>query len=79
MLGRLSTHKCLQRMSREEPKKDFSLVEKNGPLFRDPFLVRGGHHALLFIFACAAIVLALFLEQGMRLLNRCDGLRPILN
>jgi hypothetical protein len=43
------------------------------------FNASGGHHALLFIFACAAIVLALFLEQGLRLLNRCDGLRPILN
>jgi MFS family permease len=34
------------------------------------FNASGGHHALLFIFACVTIVLALFLEQGMRLLNR---------
>ncbi|WP_191487960.1 YbfB/YjiJ family MFS transporter [Pseudomonas sp. FEN] len=36
------------------------------------FNASGGNHVLLFIFACAAIVFALLLEQAMRLLNRSD-------
>ncbi len=37
------------------------------------FNASGGDHALLFIIACGAIVTALLLEQGLRLLN----LRPV--
>jgi predicted MFS family arabinose efflux permease len=43
------------------------------------FNASGGNHALLFIIACGAIVLALLLEQGMRLQNRCDRPRPVLS
>jgi len=43
------------------------------------FNASGGHHALLFVIAAGAIVVALLLEQGMRLLNRRDGLLPALN
>jgi predicted MFS family arabinose efflux permease len=43
------------------------------------FNASGGHHALLFLIACGAIIIALVLEQGMRLLNRRDSLRPALN
>lgn len=39
----------------------------------------GGHHALLFIIATGAIVVALLLEQGMRLLNRRNRLQPVLS
>jgi predicted MFS family arabinose efflux permease len=39
----------------------------------------GGHHALLFVIAAGAIVVALLLEQGMRLFNRRDDLLPVLN
>jgi predicted MFS family arabinose efflux permease len=34
------------------------------------FNASGGHHALLFVIAAGAIVIALLLEQGMRLLKR---------
>jgi predicted MFS family arabinose efflux permease len=43
------------------------------------FNASGGHHALLFVIAAGAIVVALLLEQGMRLLNRRDDLLPVLN
>jgi predicted MFS family arabinose efflux permease len=43
------------------------------------FNASGGHHELLFIIAAGAIVVALLLEQGMRLLNRRDRLQPALN
>ncbi|MHC8285795.1 YbfB/YjiJ family MFS transporter [Pseudomonas sp. XS1P51] len=38
------------------------------------FNASGGHHGLLFIIAAGAIVVALLLEQGMRLVNRRDRL-----
>lgn len=40
------------------------------------FNASGGHHGLLFMIAAGAIVVALLLEQGMRLVNRND--RPQL-
>lgn len=43
------------------------------------FNASGGHHGLLFIIAAGAIVVALLLEQGMRLVNRHDRLQPALN
>ena len=43
------------------------------------FNASGGHHGLLFIIAAGAIVVALLLEQGMRLLNRHDRPQPALN
>ncbi|MDR6913409.1 putative MFS family arabinose efflux permease [Pseudomonas sp. 3296] len=43
------------------------------------FNASGGHHALLFVIAAGAIVVALLLEQGMRLLNRRDDVLPVLN
>ena len=43
------------------------------------FNASGGHHGLLFIIAAGAIVVALLLEQGMRLLNRRDRVQPALN
>lgn len=43
------------------------------------FNASGGHHGLLFMIAAGAIVVALLLEQGMRLLNRHDRLQPVLN
>lgn len=43
------------------------------------FNASGGHHGLLFIIAAGAIVVALLLEPGMRLLNRHDRLQPALN
>jgi MFS family permease len=43
------------------------------------FNASGGHHALLFIIAAGAIVVALLLEQGMRLLNRRDRPQPVLS
>ena len=36
------------------------------------FNASGGHHALLFVVAAGAIVVALMLEQAMRLLNRSN-------
>jgi len=43
------------------------------------FNASGGHHGLLFIIAAGAIVVALLLEPGMRLLNRHDRLQSALN
>ena len=43
------------------------------------FNASGGHHGLLFIIAAGAIVVALLLEQGMRLVNRDNRLQPALN
>lgn len=43
------------------------------------FNASGGHHRLLFIIAAGAIVVALLLEPGMRLLNRHDRLQSALN
>ena len=43
------------------------------------FNASGGHHQLLFIIAAGAIVMALLLEQGMRLVKRGDRLHPALN
>ncbi|QVW25400.1 YbfB/YjiJ family MFS transporter [Pseudomonas hormoni] len=43
------------------------------------FNASGWHHGLLFIVAAGAIVVALLLEPGMRLLNRHDRLQPALN
>ncbi|MEX3772599.1 YbfB/YjiJ family MFS transporter [Pseudomonas sp. MYb118] len=43
------------------------------------FNASGGHHQLLFIIAAGAIVIALLLEQGMRLVKRGDRLHPALN
>ena len=43
------------------------------------FNASGGHHALLFVIAAGAIVVALLLEQVTRLLNRREGLLPALN
>ncbi|EJM78398.1 YbfB/YjiJ family MFS transporter [Pseudomonas sp. GM60] len=43
------------------------------------FNASGGHHALLFILAAGAIVVALLLEQGTRLLNRRGRRQPVLS
>lgn len=43
------------------------------------FNASGGHHQLLFMIAAGAIVMALLLEQGMRLVKRGDRLHPALN
>jgi len=43
------------------------------------FNASGGRHELLFVIAAAAIVVALLLEQGMRLVTRRDRLQPALN
>ena len=43
------------------------------------FNASGGHHALLFVIAAGAIVVALLLEHVTRLLNRREGLLPALN
>ncbi|WP_392887261.1 YbfB/YjiJ family MFS transporter [Pseudomonas migulae] len=43
------------------------------------FNTSGGHHGLLFMIAAGAIVVALLLEQGMRLVNRDNRLQPALN
>lgn len=43
------------------------------------FDASGGRHELLFVIAAAAIVVALLLEQGMRLVTRRDRLQPALN
>ncbi|MHC8321079.1 YbfB/YjiJ family MFS transporter [Pseudomonas sp. GB2N2] len=43
------------------------------------FNASGGHHGLLFLIAAGAIVVALLLEQGMRLVSRDDRLQPALN
>jgi hypothetical protein len=38
------------------------------------FNASGGHHALMFVIAAGAIVVALLLELGVRLLNRPEQL-----
>ncbi|UVL42718.1 MFS transporter [Pseudomonas sp. B21-040] len=43
------------------------------------FNASGGHHAMLFVIAAGAIVVALLLEHVTRLLNRREGLLPALN
>ncbi|MNI09607.1 putative MFS family transporter protein [compost metagenome] len=43
------------------------------------FNASGGRHELLFLIAAGAIVVALLLEQGMRLVPRRDRLHPALN
>ena len=43
------------------------------------FNASGGRHERLFVIAAAAIVVALLLEQGMRLVTRRDRLQPALN
>lgn len=43
------------------------------------FNASGGQHQLLFLIAAGAIVMALLLEQGMRLVKRHDRLHPVLN
>lgn len=43
------------------------------------FNASGGRHELLFVIAAAAIVVALLLEQGMRMFTRRDRLQPALN
>jgi hypothetical protein len=42
------------------------------------FNASGGDHALLFVIAAGAIVVALLLELGMRLLNRRDQLTAVI-
>lgn len=41
------------------------------------FNTSGGHHGLLFVIAAGAIVVALLLEQAMRLLDRRDRMMPV--
>lgn len=41
------------------------------------FNASGGHHGLLFVIAAGAIVVALLLEQVMRLLHRRDRMMPL--
>jgi predicted MFS family arabinose efflux permease len=43
------------------------------------FNASGGHHGVLFGIACASIILALLLDQGMRLLNRRGSARSVSN
>jgi MFS family permease len=41
------------------------------------FNASGGHHGLLFVIAAGAIVVALLLEQALRLLNLRDRMMPV--